>query len=278
MLSYRHAFHAGNYADVLKHAVQAFVIDYLKQKPKPFVIHDTHAGAGCYALTDAKAEKTGEYRDGIAKVLAAGEAPKALKPYLEVIQALNPGELKVYPGSPWLSRQLMDGNQRLQLTELHPADHKLLCELFKGDRQVRIDKADAFETLIAKLPPRERRGLVVMDPPYEVKDDYQQVVKAIKQAHKRFATGTYLIWYPVVERARTQAMLGGLKDSGIRNQLVMEHGIRPDAPGMGMTAAGVVVINPPWTLKAAFDEALPWLNQVLSPGSGFTRCEWLVEE
>ncbi len=278
VLSYRHAFHAGNYADVLKHAVQAFVIDYLKQKPKPFVIHDTHAGAGCYSLLDARSEKTGEYKDGIEKVLAAGPAPAALKPYLAVIKSLNGAELKVYPGSPWLSRQMMDGNQRMQLTELHPADHQLLCALFKGDRQVRIDKADAFETLVAKLPPKERRALVVMDPPYEIKDDYRQVVKAIEKAHRRFATGTYLIWYPVVERSRTQAMLEGLKKTGIRNQLVIEHGIRPDGPGQGMTAAGVVVINPPWTLKAAFDEALPWLSQVLSPGTGFSRCQWLVEE
>lgn len=278
MLSYRHAFHAGNYADVLKHAVIALVVDYLAQKDKPFYVHDTHAGAGRYLLGDAKAQKTGEYRDGIEKVLAAAEPPAALLPYLDVVKAMNPGELAHYPGSPWLVRQLLRPYDRLFLTELHPADLKLLQGTFERDRQVRIEQADAYETLVAKLPPKEKRGLVVMDPPYELKDDYQAVVNAIGDAYRRFATGTYIVWYPVVERARVEAMMAAFKATGIRKQLRIEHGLRPDTDQHGMTSAGVLVINPPWTLKAAMDEALPWLDKVLAKGAGQYRCQWLVEE
>ncbi|WP_417356722.1 23S rRNA (adenine(2030)-N(6))-methyltransferase RlmJ [Gallaecimonas pentaromativorans] len=278
MLSYRHAFHAGNYADVLKHAVIAFVLDYLKQKDKPFYVHDTHAGAGRYLLSDAKAQKTGEFKDGIAKVLAAANAPAALAPYLEVVRAMNKGELLHYPGSPFLTRALLRDHDRLFLTELHPADMALLEQLFARDRQVRVEKADAYETLVAKMPPKEKRGLVVIDPPYELKEDYQAVVHAISDAHRRFATGTYVLWYPVVERARVEAMMAAFKATGIKKQLRIEQGLLPDTDQHGMTSAGLLVINPPWTLKAAMDETLPWLDKVLAKGAGQYRCEWLVEE
>ncbi|WKE63960.1 23S rRNA (adenine(2030)-N(6))-methyltransferase RlmJ [Gallaecimonas kandeliae] len=278
MLSYRHAFHAGNYADVLKHAVITFILDYLKQKDKPFYVHDTHAGAGRYLLTDDKAQKTGEYKEGIEKVLAKGDAPAALQPYLDLVKAMNPGELLHYPGSPWLAKAMLRDQDRLFLTELHPADLALLQQAFGRDRQVRIEQADAYETLVAKVPPKEKRGLVIMDPPYEIKEDYQAVVAAISDAYRRFATGTYLLWYPVVERARVEAMMAAFKATGIRKQLRIEQGIRPDTDQHGMTAAGVLVINPPWTLKAAMDDALPWLDQVLAGGAGQYRCDWLVEE
>ncbi|WP_115718732.1 23S rRNA (adenine(2030)-N(6))-methyltransferase RlmJ [Gallaecimonas mangrovi] len=278
MLSYRHAFHAGNYADVLKHAVVAYILDYLKQKDKPFYVHDTHAGAGRYLLSAEKAQKTGEYKDGIAKVLAEKTLPEALKPYVAVVKAMNSGELRHYPGSPYLEKALMREGDRLFLTELHPADVALLEQTFTKDRQVRIEKADAYQTLIAKLPPKEKRGVVVMDPPYELKDDYQAVVSAISDAYRRFANGTYVLWYPVVDRAQVESMLAAFKATGIKKQLRIEQSLRPDTDQHGMTGAGLLVINPPWTLKAAMDETLPWLDKVLAAGAGQYQCQWLVGE
>ena len=173
------------------------------------------------------------------KVLAAANAPAALAPYLEVVRAMNKGELLHYPGSPFLTRALLRDHDRLFLTELHPADMALLEQLFARDRQVRVEKADAYETLVAKMPPKEKRGLVVIDPPYELKEDYQAVVHAISDAHRRFATGTYVLWYPVVERARVEAMMAAFKATGIKKQLRIEQGLLPDTDQHGMTSAGL---------------------------------------
>ncbi len=279
MLSYRHSYHAGNHADVLKHTVQALILEALKAKPKAFVYHDTHSGAGRYDLTDAHAEKTGEYVDGIGR-LWDQDCPAPLHPYLKAVKALNPnGDLRYYPGSPLLARQLLRQQDRLVLTELHPSDHPRLMQEFEGDRRARIFKEDGYQRLKASLPPQERRGVVLIDPPYELKGEYQDLVKGVLAGIKRWATGTYAIWYPVVYRQDIDFVERQLKQSGVRKILQIELCVLPDSNERGMTGSGMIVINPPWTLEQQMQTLLPWLTPILaqSPQARF-RLEWLVPE
>ena len=212
MLSYRHSFHAGNHADVVKHIVQSLILNSLKQKDKPFVYHDTHSGVGRYDLTHEWSEKTGEYKQGIARVWEQKDLPEDIQSYLESISTLNNGDkLRYYPGSPRVARAHLRDQDRMVLTELHPADHPLLEQEFHRDRQVSIYKEDGFQRLKGSLPPKERRGLVLIDPPYELAKEYRDVVNAIFQSHKRWATGIYAIWYPVVNRCDIEDMIEGLE-------------------------------------------------------------------
>ncbi len=284
MLSYRHAFHAGNHADLLKHAVLVHCLSYMHNKDKPLRIVDTHSGAGSYRLQSSMAQKTGEYSEGIAKLwqLAAGEAtlPPLLADYLTQVKAINPdGQLLRYPGSPQLIQQLLRPQDRYFAHELHPTDYKLLRELMASDKRVRVINEDGFAGLQALVPPPDRRALVLIDPSYEVKQDYHTVVKQLQQAHKRFATGSYALWYPVVERARIDELEHGLKRSGIGNILLCELAVKPDGEAAGMTASGMILINPPYTLWAQLELALPWLvdHFAQEPGA-FYRLEQLVAE
>lgn len=212
MLSYRHSFHAGNHADVLKHIVQTLIIESLKDKEKPFLYLDTHAGAGRYQLTNAHATRTGEYLEGIARLWQQDEVPELILPYLEAVGELNSnGELRYYPGSPLLAGKLLREQDSLVLTELHPTDFPLLRTEFSRDPRVRVFREDGFGQLKSKLPPASRRGFALIDPPYELKQDYSAVVKGVVEGHKRFATGTYAIWYPVVHRQQIKRMLKSLK-------------------------------------------------------------------
>ncbi|WP_064606372.1 23S rRNA (adenine(2030)-N(6))-methyltransferase RlmJ [Photobacterium sp. J15] len=279
MLSYRHSFHAGNHADVVKHIVQSLILDALKQKEKPFVYHDTHSGVGRYDLQDERSEKTGEFKQGIARLWSRDDIPAEIASYIEAIKTLNDGdELRYYPGSPKVARAQIREQDRMVLTELHPADFPLLLQEFRGDRQVRIYKEDAFARLKASLPPKERRGVVLIDPPYELKHEYMDVVKAIKESYKRWATGTYAIWYPVVYRENIDKMLKGLENLGIRKILQIELGVEPDTEERGMTASGMIVINPPWKLESQMKTILPWLQQVIAPNHGHHTVEWVVPE
>ena len=279
MLSYRHSFHAGNHADVVKHIVQSLILDALKQKEKPFVYHDTHSGVGRYDLQDERSEKTGEFRQGIARLWSRDDIPAEISSYMDAIRALNPGsELRYYPGSPRVARAQIREQDRMVLTELHPSDFPLLLQEFRGDRQVKIYKEDAFARLKACLPPKERRGVVLIDPPYELKHEYMDVVKAIKESYKRWATGTYAIWYPVVYRENIDKMLGGLEQLGIRKILQIELGVEPDTDERGMTASGMIVINPPWKLESQMKAILPWLQQAIAPTRGHHKVEWVVPE
>ncbi|MDO6707435.1 23S rRNA (adenine(2030)-N(6))-methyltransferase RlmJ [Photobacterium sp. 1_MG-2023] len=279
MLSYRHSFHAGNHADVLKHIVQSLILDALKQKEKPFVYHDTHSGVGRYDLQDERSEKTGEFLQGIARVWQRDDLPEALASYLDAIRVLNAGDtLRYYPGSPKVARAQIREQDRMVLSELHPTDFPLLLQEFRGDRQVRIYKEDGFARLKASLPPKERRGLVLIDPPYELKHEYMDVVDAIEESVHRWATGTYAIWYPVVYRSNIDAMLAGLEDLGIRKILQIELGVEPDTEERGMTASGMIVINPPWKLESQMATLLPWLQSVIAPTRGHTTLRWVVPE
>ncbi|EOW2079079.1 23S rRNA (adenine(2030)-N(6))-methyltransferase RlmJ [Vibrio mimicus] len=279
MLSYRHSFHAGNHADVLKHIVQSLILNSLQQKEKPFVYHDTHSGVGRYDLTHEWSEKTGEYKQGIARVWQQDNIPAELDSYLDAIRQLNQGEtLRYYPGSPRVARAHLREQDRMVLTELHPSDYPLLEQEFHRDRQVSIYKEDGFARLKASLPPQERRGLVLIDPPYELAKEYRDVVQAIAQSYKRWATGIYAIWYPVVNRCDIDDMLEGLQGLGIRKILQIELGVSPDTNERGMTASGMIVVNPPWTLESQMQTILPFLKQAITPATGHYKVEWVVPE
>ncbi len=280
MLSYRHGFHAGNFADVLKHTVLVHMLEYMTQKDKPLRIIDTHAGAGVYKLSGPQAQKNREFDTGIGPLWTHAQIPAAIGRLLELVKSLNDrSSLQIYPGSPLIAQNLMRPIDRLFLHELHPSDYQFLRDAMRSDKRVKVLDEDGLASLQALLPPLERRALVLIDPSYEIKSDYQQVVKQVISAHKRFAVGTFAIWYPVVNRLRIDEMELALKKSGINNIQLMEFALAPDSLEHGMTASGMIVINPPWTLWSAMEETLPWLVDNLSePGQGFYRLEQLVAE
>ena len=280
MLSYRHSFHAGNHADVLKHTVQSLIIESLKEKDKPFLYLDTHAGAGRYQLSGEHAERTGEYLEGIARIWAQESVPEELKTYLDAVSALNPrGDLRFYPGSPLIAAHLLRDHDKLNISELHPSDFPLLRNEFSRDNRARVVREDGYQQLKSQLPPLSRRGFVLIDPPYELKSDYQAVVKGIQEGHRRFATGTYAVWYPVVLRQQIKRMVKDFQATGIRKILQIELAVRPDSDQRGMTASGMIVINPPWKLESQMKSLLPWLHKVLVPeGTGHTLVEWITPE
>ncbi|ELY2588969.1 23S rRNA (adenine(2030)-N(6))-methyltransferase RlmJ [Cronobacter sakazakii] len=280
MLSYRHSFHAGNHADVLKHTVQSLIIESLKEKEKPFLYLDTHAGAGRYLLSGEHAERTGEYLEGIARIWQRDDLPAELAPYISAVSHFNrSGQLRYYPGSPLIARQLLRPQDSLQLTELHPSDFPLLRGEFQKDERARVERADGYQQLKSKLPPASRRGLILIDPPYEIKTDYQAVVQGISEGYKRFATGVYALWYPVVLRNHIKRMMNDLEATGIRRILQIELAVRPDSDQRGMTASGMIVINPPWKLEQQMATLLPWLHKALVPaGTGHTTLKWVVPE
>ena len=279
MLSYRHGFHAGNFADVLKHSLLTLTINALKQKDKPFVYIDTHAGAGKYSFKSEFSQKTAEYQQGIGRIWAASQPPEEIKDYLSAVRAENTGKQLVrYPGSPQLVKRLIRAQDRMQLSELHGSDVESLQQLFAGDKQVSVAKEDGLERLIKKLPPIQKRGLVLIDPSYEVKSDYNKVVDALQSAHRHFATGVYGLWYPIIDRSVTDRMLQRLQATGIPKQLRIEHSVAPDGSLRGMTGSGMLFINPPWQLHGQAEVLLPWLNQVLAEGQGSWKLEWLVPE
>jgi len=274
MLSYRHAFHAGNHADVLKHAVLALLLQALGRKDKPYVCIDTHAGAGRYDLDDARAQQTGEAAAGIARWWTSTAAP--LQPWLEVVRELNPdGRLRWYPGSPLLARRLLRDGDRLALLELHPTDHAALAQAFAGDPSVRVERADAHQKLKAWLPPPERRGLVFIDPPYELRGEEAQVVDLLVDSYRRWATGVYAIWYPILTRFAAQRFVERLAGTGIRRQLCIEYLPDGEESDAGLKGSGMLIVNPPYRLDAELNALAP----VLADGD-VTRCRvrWVVGE
>jgi len=280
MLSYRHAFHAGNFADVLKHSLLLHTLNYMTQKEKPLRIIDTHAGAGAYKFNGSQPIKNREYETGIGKLWGRDDLPSALQEYVNFIKAFNAREaLEYYPGSPLFMQAMLRPKDNLFLHELHSTDWRILTEAIGDDRQVKIVDDDGLAGMQALLPPPDRRGLIFIDPSYELKNDYYDVIKQLVNAHKRFATGTFVIWYPVVLRQRIDDMQKALIKSGIKNIQLFELGIAPDSPEYGMNSSGLFVINPPWTLWQAMEECLPYLADILGEnGQGFYRLEQLVAE
>ena len=270
MLSYRHSFHAGNHADVIKHLVQVAILDYLLQKDKPFCYHDSHAGAGLYSLLGEQAQKTSEYQTGIGKLWQYQPTNPVLARYIDVIAQLNPdGELAFYPGSPKIAALMLRNTDSIQATELHPTDYPILASQFARRRHSRIENMDAWAGFKAMLPPLHKRGLVLIDPPYELKTEYQDVVAGLQSAYQRFPQATYAIWYPVIERAAVEAFISAIVETGIKDQLRIEYCPLPDSSGFGMTGSGMLVINPPYTLANDMREALNELAPLLSAEGEF---------
>lgn len=278
MLSYRHGFHAGNFADVLKHVVLLEVLDYLKRKPKPLSYIDTHAGAGFYDLGSAFAQKKREFETGIGRLWRGDSGPLAR--YLACVRACNPdGALARYPGSPAIARTLLAADDRLLLFERHGNEAAALRAWAVGDARITVREEDGFGGCIGLLPPPSRRGVLLMDPSYELASDDDRVVRTLTAAHRRFATGVYLLWYPVVRRTRAEALIAALCATGIRRIERHELGIAADSEGFGMTASGIVVINPPHVLAERMEEILPWLAARLgTDGAGYYSSETLVGE
>ncbi len=267
MLSYRHAFHAGNHADVLKHYVFSLVLDYFNQKDKPYWVIDTHAGAGMYALKSEFSQKNAEFENGIARLLMTKNLPGALEFFVKTVKKYNEDNaLMFYPGSPKIAESFLRDNDKLRLFELHPSDCKLLIESFTGKtRQSKIAQQDGFVGIKACLPPPTKRGLVLIDPPYELKDDYGRVVDCIKDSLSRFSTGTYLVWYPLLQRPEPLAMVDALKKLQPNNWLNVSLSIEaPNADGFGMFGSGMMIINPPWTLPKVLESTMPILCDTLA--------------
>ena len=279
MLSYRHAFHAGNFADVLKHSVLTLVLDYMTRKEKGFHYIDSHSGAGMYQLNDDYAQKTGEYRNGIAKLVGEPNLPVALQPYIELINQLNGNaELDIYPGSPGIAKAFMRRQDSTHLFELHPTDIEHLTDFCYRWKKCFVKQSDGYQGVLGLLPPPSRRGVVLIDPPYELKEDYQKAVTTIIKAYKKFATGTYILWYPVVQRSRVDEMQNNFINSEVKNVLQLEFCLSEDSEEYGMTGTGLFIVNPPWQLAQQMSEALPYLKEKLgSDETHFTVKQLVIE-
>lgn len=281
-MNYRHAYHAGNFADVMKHALLCLVIEHLKLKQKPFFMLDTHAGTGLTDLTGAEAQKTGEFRDGITRILAHPAPHPALSPWLAALRdpRVPDGEAGMpacYPGSPLLASRLARSTDRLALCELHPQDAASLKALFARNRQIRVHEMDGYLALRSMLPPKERRGLVLIDPPYESRDEFDRVLSGLDEAFARWASGIYLVWYPVKDPSVSGAFLESLAERGREKTLVAELHIRAPGDPSRLSGCGIAAINPPWTFADAARGLLGWLAPVLAQGPGArARVEWLT--
>ncbi|MCW8866137.1 MAG: 23S rRNA (adenine(2030)-N(6))-methyltransferase RlmJ [Colwellia sp.] len=282
MLSYRHAFHAGNFADVLKHSVLTLVLDYMTRKEKGFHYIDSHSGAGMYQLADEFAQKTGEYKDGIAKLINEQELPEALQPYINLISELNPDSekngLDLYPGSPGIAKRFMRRQDSTHLFELHPTDIQHLTDFCHRWKKAFIKQSDGYQGVLGLLPPPSRRGVVLIDPPYELKEDYQKAVNTIIKAYKKFATGTYILWYPVVQRERINEMESTFIESDVKNLLKVEFCLSNDTDEYGMTGTGLFIVNPPWQLAKQMNQVLPYLKAKLGTHNSSFSVEQLIDE
>ena len=282
-MNYRHAFHAGNFADVLKHAVLVRILLHLRAKPAAFRVIDTHAGAGRYDLGGPEATRSLEWREGIERLVTApiGEPERLLlAPYLDAIAAFNnPGTLTCYPGSPALARAFLRAQDRLLACELEPNAAAALARYLAGDRRNKALAIDGWTALHAYVPPKERRGLVLVDPSFEDAGDFARLGEALEAAQRKWAGGTYLLWYPVKERAGPDALERRLRRSGIAKILRVELSLGGTRADNRLGACGLIVVNPPWTLADELAILLPELAAILSAGSGGAhRVDWVASE
>jgi 23S rRNA (adenine2030-N6)-methyltransferase len=285
MLSYQHAFHAGNHADVLKHVILLEVLRYVRHKQTAVFYIDTHAGAGWYALLGAQAQKNREFKSGIGRLWNQSEIPAELQEYIKFVQELNPdGALRYYPGSPYFADKLLRDHDRLRFFELHPTESRILTENFdriqahaitngqkrdtRGKRVV-IEKKDGFSALKGQLPPLSRRAVIFMDPPYENKQDYRYAIDALSDAMNRFASGTYIVWYPVLQRPEARRFSEQLKRLPKSEWLDVVLAVsKPLTGDPGLYGSGLFIINPPWKLKPYLEQLMPQLVSLLGQGSG----------
>ena len=270
MLSYRHGFHAGNHADVFKHVALVALLRILVRKDKPVVVVDTHAGAGMYSLEQGFAAKNAEYRDGIARLWARDDLPEPVADYLDQVRAVNAdGVLRQYPGSPRIALGVLRPQDRLRLFELHSTEGRILAQQFAQDgRRVSVIAGDGFAGLKALLPPPSRRGLVLIDPSYELAPDYRAVVVALQEAMQRFATGTYVVWYPLLQRRESVQLPDALRRAaGAAGADWLDVALQvktPSPEGRGLHGSGLFVVNPPWTFSGTMHGVMPWLTRALA--------------
>ncbi len=281
-MNYRHAFHAGNFADVVKHAVLARILDYLKRKPGAFRVIDTHAGIGLYDLSGEEAQRTGEWRGGIGRLVEAalpGEAAALIAPYLDAVRAFNPeGGIRFYPGSPLVTRHLLRQIDRLTAIELHPQDSLTLKAYFAGDWQARVLALDGWLALGAHVPPKEKRGLVLVDPPFEKEGELDRLVGGLVKAHRRWPGGTYALWYPVKDRGQIEAFRTRLAETGIARILDISLDIRAPSAEPRLDGCGIAVVNPPYVLEEEMAVLLPVLRDAMGEDGAKTGLKWLTRQ
>jgi len=274
-MNYRHAFHAGGFADVIKHIVLVRMLTYLQDKQAAFRVIDTHAGAGVYDLTGEEANRGGEWLTGIARIMQARFSETAMplmRPYLDIVRAFNPqAPLKTYPGSPLIARALLRPQDRLTACEVAPKARKLLIDALRRDTQARVVDLDGWTALPAFVPPKERRGLVLIDPPYEQKDEFERLAEGFAEAFAKWPTGSYLLWYPVKSRRATDDLARHVAQSVADGTppgkcLRLEFSVAPQMAGAGLTSAGLLIVNPPWTLMGELKTILPELEKPLGQG------------
>ena len=283
-MNYRHAFHAGNFADVLKHVVLMMLVEHLKKKPAPFFFLDTHAGRGTYDLSEAEAQRSGEYRSGIGRLLELREAslPAEIAAYVRLVRdAAGRGSsaITAYPGSPLIVSGMRRPIDRMVLVEKLPKEADALRAALGRQRLVSVIDGDGYAALKAQLPPRENRGLVLIDPPYESELEFDRVVAGLELAHERWPSGTFCVWYPLTDRAGPTRFHREIERSGIRRVLDVSLRILPADARVGLSGAGLTIINPPWMLDERLQELMPQLHRLLSPeGLGGTAVNWIVPE
>jgi 23S rRNA (adenine2030-N6)-methyltransferase len=279
MLAYRHLFHAGNFADVFKHALLTRLLLALARKDKPFCYVDTHAGIGLYDLTHPWARKNAEYRDGVALIWERTDAPPELGPYLDAIRAENRGPLRLYPGSPRIAARLMRADDRAVLCELNRDDCAQLKALFAADHRVRVENQDGYQALKAYLPPRERRGLVLVDSSFDQSGEFARLAQGLVTGHTRWATGMFALWYPLMEPPVMHAFERRVAATGIRKILQLELSVLPERWTATLRGSGLLVVNPPFGFEQEAKPLLGWLWGALSrEREGGVRIRWLVPE
>ena len=279
MLAYRHQFHAGNFADVMKHALLARLLVGLSRKDAPYCYVDTHAGLGRYDLSHPWSQKNAEHASGVAQVWQRSDAPAELSAWLDIVRAMNPnGRLEHYPGSPEIAQRLRRAADRMVLSELNPTDHAALKANMAGVRGVSVILQDGYKTLSSHLPPAERRGLVLLDSSFDRAGEFTRLVQAVHLAHERFATGVMAVWYPLMDPSAMRRFERSLHDSGVRRILLLELSVHPEDWRESLRGCGLIVINPPYGFDREARGLLAWLATALAPDAGSSRVQWLVSE
>jgi 23S rRNA (adenine2030-N6)-methyltransferase len=280
LLSYRHLFHAGNFADVFKHALLTRLLIGLSAKEKPYLYLDTHAGIGRYDLAHAWAQKAREYENGIARIWKEKEVPAPLVPYLDTVRALNAdGKLRVYPGSPLIAKRFLRPHDRMVLVELNRSDHEALSAVFAHEKRVAVQLLDGYQSLRAYLPPPERRGLVLIDSSFDRAREFDRLVKALKESYARWPTGVYAIWYPLMDAGTIDDFAARVARSGIRKILRLELVVRERDESGIVPGCGMLVVNPPWHFNGEAKSIVQWLATKLKvSGQGGSLVQWLVPE
>jgi len=277
MLAYRHAFHAGNHADVLKHIVLTRVLRYMNQKDKPYRLVDTHAGAGGYSLEGQYAQKKGEYVEGIGRLWDRDDLPELAADYVELVRRFNPdGRLGQYPGSPAFAQMLLRPGDQLRLFERHPTDHRILASFLGETKGVEVRDSDGFDGLKGQVPPSSRRAAVLMDPSYEGTADYGRVITSLRDAIGRFAEGVYMVWYPQVSKLEAAQLPRRLETLAPKGWLHVRLTVQlPDAQGFGLSGSGMFIMNPPYTLHDELVALMPYLVDVLGQ---YDDASYLIEQ